>query len=407
MIVQDLDLNNIASARGWDVAPMWSIARRVDRKGYPDAELLSVYRDYGVIRKSDRDDNHNVESEDLSTYKYVKVGDLVLNKMKTWQGSLGVSAYDGIVSPAYFTCELSPSVYGPYIHYLLRSMPYIAMYGALSKGIRVGQWDLPYEEFRDIPVLLPPLEEQRRIADYLDTRLEVFTQVATLRGNQIELLNKALLAAITSDLAQLVGQIPVMRLAYVLDGMRTGTTPSESANVADGFPWYSPASINGLGTLGDPVRRITNAVGAENRWVYFDAGSVLIVGIGATSGRVAYLDHPASGNQQLTCLKPNSKMLPKFLMYMLKSKSAELLALANFTTLPILNNDFLKSVKVPVPTLQVQHELVSKWEAVEKNVNILSSVISELKTAETEYRSSLITAAVTGTFDVTNGRSVA
>ncbi len=208
MIIQNLDLERFARDRDWQVSPMWTIARRVDRKGYPEAELLSVYRDYGVIRKSDRDDNHNVESEDLSSYKYVRVGDLVLNKMKTWQGSLGVSPYEGIVSPAYFTFELSPSVFGPFIHHLLRSEPYIAMYGALSKGIRVGQWDLPYEEFRDIPVLLPPIEEQRRIAEYLDG----FNKPLALMEAEEELLKEELKALLDDGFQNFVKTNPIVPL---------------------------------------------------------------------------------------------------------------------------------------------------------------------------------------------------
>jgi type I restriction enzyme S subunit len=78
-----------------------------ERRGNRQATLLSVYREYGVIKKSSRNDNHNVESEDLSGYKIVRIGDLVLNKMKMWQGSLGVSEYDGIVSPAYIVCHTS------------------------------------------------------------------------------------------------------------------------------------------------------------------------------------------------------------------------------------------------------------------------------------------------------------
>ena len=179
-------MNALVVPAGWKSVPMWSVATRKDRTGYSNAELLSVYREYGVIRKSDRDDNHNVESEDLSNYKFVRKGDLVLNKMKTWQGSLGVSPFEGIVSPAYYVCELSTELHAPYIHYLLRSAPYIAMYAARSKGILVGQWDLPYEEFREIPVLLPPIEEQRRIAEYLDKQMSQFESLIELKTRQID-----------------------------------------------------------------------------------------------------------------------------------------------------------------------------------------------------------------------------
>ena len=153
----------------WEQVPFHTLFRRIPKRtGYGDKELLSVYRDYGVIIKSDRDDNSNRPGESLDDYQLVKLGDLVLNKMKTWQGSLGISAYEGIVSPAYFVYEPQGEFDSRYMHYLLRSQPSIDYYGAHSKGIRVNQWDLQPEYLDKMKVRFPPLEYQQRIADYLD-----------------------------------------------------------------------------------------------------------------------------------------------------------------------------------------------------------------------------------------------
>lgn len=106
-----------------------------------DLELLSVYRDFGVIVKNSRDDNYNNESEDTSTYKYVGKDYLVINKMKLWQGSLGISEFEGIVSPAYITCKITKKINTRYLNYLLRSALFKTFYNRISYGIRVGQWD--------------------------------------------------------------------------------------------------------------------------------------------------------------------------------------------------------------------------------------------------------------------------
>ena len=84
----------------WDIKPIWALFVRKSDKGYEDLQLLSVYRDYGVIPTESRDDNFNKPSLDLSNYLRVTPKDLVTNKMKTWQGSIAVSEYEGIVSPA-------------------------------------------------------------------------------------------------------------------------------------------------------------------------------------------------------------------------------------------------------------------------------------------------------------------
>ena len=120
---------------------------------------LSVYRDYGVIKRDSRDDNYNRVPEDTSNYKLVEHGDFVFNKMKCWQGSLGVSEYRGIVSPAYTVCSPRKPFHGKYLHYLLRSRPYIQELKRLSYGVRIGQWELRFKDFKDVVVPYPSVSE--------------------------------------------------------------------------------------------------------------------------------------------------------------------------------------------------------------------------------------------------------
>jgi type I restriction enzyme S subunit len=97
--------------------------------------------------------------------------------MKTWQGSLGVSEFEGIVSPAYIVCALREDMNPRFIHYVLRSDPYVFEYNRISYGVRVGQWDMRYDEFKRIPLYLPPAPEQEEIAAFLDVRLNELSQL--------------------------------------------------------------------------------------------------------------------------------------------------------------------------------------------------------------------------------------
>jgi type I restriction enzyme, S subunit len=133
-----------------------------------DLQVLSVYRDHGVVPKDSRSDNFNKTPEDITRYQEVRAGDLVVNKMKAWQGSVGISNHHGIVSPDYLVCAVDPSVDSRFMHHLLRSAPLAAEFGARSKGIRPAQWRLYWEDLAEIAVRLPPYKEQRRIADFLD-----------------------------------------------------------------------------------------------------------------------------------------------------------------------------------------------------------------------------------------------
>ena len=136
----------------WLTIPVGRLFSRIKRTGHSEKELLSVYRDYGVIPKSSRDDNNNKESDDLAPYQLVRPNDLVMNKMKAWLGSIAISEYEGIVSPAYFVYEpnnkLFELAHPRYVHYLLRNPIYITQYMSRSKGIRVNQWDLDPDEFK-------------------------------------------------------------------------------------------------------------------------------------------------------------------------------------------------------------------------------------------------------------------
>ena len=113
------------------------------------------------------EENHNFIPDDLNNYKVVKNGQFVMNKMKAWQGSYGVSQHDGIVSPAYYVFDIR-EVSRKYFHAATRSKTYVPFFAQASDGVRIGQWDLSQTRMREIPFLLPPLPEQAAIVRYLD-----------------------------------------------------------------------------------------------------------------------------------------------------------------------------------------------------------------------------------------------
>lgn len=226
-------LGNVPSH--WDVQPLRAVTSLKSDKNRPDLPVLSVYREYGVILKDSRDDNHNATSLDTSTYKVVKPGDLVVNKMKAWQGSMGVSSHHGIVSPAYITCTTKADRVRPaYLHYLLRSSPLIGVYNSLSYGVRVGQWDMHYEDFKRILIPLPPKDEQDRIVAFLDQKTAEFDAAiakkerlaSLLKEQQFNLTNLAVTKGLDPSVAMNCGGVAwiesypahwqLMRIKHVL-----------------------------------------------------------------------------------------------------------------------------------------------------------------------------------------------
>lgn len=153
----------------WEVKQLRNYLTFTSKKGYPDETLLSVVREQGVIVRDieSQEQNHNFIPDDLSDYKLVRKGQFVINKMKSWQGSYGVSAYDGIVSPAYYVCDLKFALKS-FFNEAIRSKVYVPFFTQYSKGIRVGQWDLSPIGLKSIPFIEPPHSEQQEIVEYID-----------------------------------------------------------------------------------------------------------------------------------------------------------------------------------------------------------------------------------------------
>ena len=176
----------------WQVLKLRHILTNVrTERNRPDLPLLSVVREKGVILRNttSKDENHNVIPEDLSNYKVVRKGQFAMNKMKAWQGSYGVSKHTGIVSPAYFVFDVD-RISADYFHIAVRSKAFVPFFAQASDGVRVDQWDLSQTRMKEIPIPLPPLAEQRAIADFLDRKTDKIDYAIDLAQREIELLHE-------------------------------------------------------------------------------------------------------------------------------------------------------------------------------------------------------------------------
>jgi type I restriction enzyme S subunit len=190
----------------WRDSRIRRLFRQTKQLCFPDLPILSVYREYGVIERMSRDDNSNRIPDDLEKYQLVEQGDLVINKMKAWQGSLGISEYRGITSPDYVVFRPTHTESPAFLHFFLRMQLLTSVYLSMSNGIRINQWRIEPERFVDLPVFLPPRDEQKQIVDYL---VETTTRIDNLfkaTERTIRLLKERRAALIA---AAVTGQIDV------------------------------------------------------------------------------------------------------------------------------------------------------------------------------------------------------
>ncbi|WP_324720510.1 restriction endonuclease subunit S [Salinimicrobium sp. HB62] len=176
----------------WEVVKLGHCLLPVSEKNHPNLPLLSITREKGVILRDieDQDSNHNFIPEDLSGYKKIRKGQFGMNKMKAWQGSYGVSAHTGIVSPAYFIFDILIDVDPEFFHFALRSKLYVSFFGQASDGVRIGQWDLSKMRMKQIPFVYPSKKEQRTIVAEVKNQLSQTAHAIKLQKQQIRKLEE-------------------------------------------------------------------------------------------------------------------------------------------------------------------------------------------------------------------------
>src|SRR3990172_1726630 len=411
----------------WDRVPMRAITKLRNKRGRPDLPLLSVYREYGVIRKDSRDDNYNRDGEDLSTYKVVEPGYLVLNKMKTWQGSLGVSSYQGIVSPAYIVCSLLENLNGKYVHYLLRSRDYITAYNQISYGVRVGQWDMRYDDLKQLPFYIPTRKEQDVIVAFLEMRLFQISRFIRNKRRLIELLREQKQAIINQAVThgidpnvrlkpsgvEWLGDIPehweVRRLRTIASVKPSGVDKNSIENEQPVLLCnYVDVYKNEVITNKIDFMKAT-ATQDEIRAFELEAGDVVITKDSESWDDIAvpaFVPETLPGvvcAYHLAIVRPNTKLIDgEFLLMAFSSDPVadQFRVSANGVTRYGLAQGAIKSAFFPFPPKEEQRKIIEFIS--EKSSEIHAAISRAERDIELmrEYRTRLIADVVTGKVDV-------
>lgn len=188
--MKDCELSSFSTIPAhWKIQKLKTILTLRSERNSGDRELLSVYLDRGVISYSDSTGMQvHKPSQDLSNYQNVHIGDFVLNNQQAWRGSVGVSKYDGIISPAYFVYRLSQECYPRYMNYLFRDFSMVQQYETSSRGVGTIQRNIFAPWLLNCWTIIPPYDEQVKIANHLDSKcteidaliVDIQTQIDTL-----------------------------------------------------------------------------------------------------------------------------------------------------------------------------------------------------------------------------------
>jgi len=270
---------------------------------------------------------------------------------------------------------------------------------------------------------LPPLAEQTRIAAYLDASCAAIDRAVATKQQQFDTLDtlrrSIIQKAVTQGLNPNVemkdsgvswfGRIPRHWLCESLkrgtNRIQTGTTPPTSSPeyFENGtIPWFAPESFGRTINLGEPKKLIHESAVEDNKLRVFSPNTVLFVGIGATIGKVAVLEGEGSANQQIVGVTCDHRMKGRFLAYQLKNYEAIIPRIAQYTTLPILNQTKVGYLRVLRPPISEQQAICDYLEAKEVELASVEKVLQTQIETLTAYRKSLIHECVTGQRRITD-----
>ena len=413
----------------WEVLPNRALFAEVKERDHPGEQMLSVTITKGVILQralladSSKKDSSN---QDKSAYKLVQPGDLAYNKMRAWQGAIGVSDLRGIVSPAYVVQRPRRDINSRYLHHILRTPAFAKEAERWSYGITSDMWSLRPEHFKMIYACLPPRDEQDaivRFLDHADRRIRRYIRakqrlIKLLEEQKQAIIHRAVTRGLDTNVrlkpsgVEWLGDVPAhwgMRQVRRLVSLVTSGSRGWADYYTDsGYIFLQSGNLGRSMSLNlAKIQYLRPPSGAEGERTRVKKDDILVCITGALTGNVALVETdfsvPAFINQHVALVRPrNQLIMPRFLALALHSGPGK----SQFKTSEYggtkqgLGLDEVKSAVVPIPPIDEQAVIC---KAMDEETRAAFSAIA--KTAREisllrEYRTRLIADVVTGKLDV-------
>jgi len=380
-------------------------------------ELLSVFLRRGVVRYTDTSQKQvHKPSEDMSKYQLVEPRDVVLNNQQAWRGSVGVSKFHGIVSPAYFVFSLDASVNADYMNYAIRDSATVAQFVVASKGVGSIQRNINPLALKYVVVPLPPREEQDQIVRFLDWKVSEINHFIQQKRHEIalliELMNTRTKEAVFGGLnpstttkdsdIHWVGDIPAHWETKVLFevaaeqsnsnktvhnqnllSLSYGKIVNKDINTTEGL---LPASYDTYQVVddGNIILRLTDLQNDKRS---------LRVGIATQTGIIT---------SAYTCLKARDDyVLPHYLYLLLHSYDiCKVFYSMGGGVRQSIGYGEIKRMSLPIPPTDEQQEIIGYCYALRSNIDKMTAELKHEIAFITEYRTRMISDVVTGKVDV-------
>lgn len=376
----------------WDVKPIRSfLSQSKELNENENATLLTLSQYKGVNIRNGNEDSAISAAESLVGYNVVHKGQFVMNIMLAWNGSYGVSDYDGVISPAYAIFYFKNDVCKAYYHYLWRTKAYQDAFKTRSKGIVDSRLRLYPQYFLPFYTSIPPKEEQEAIVAYLDKVTADIDKaiaakeriIASLEERRKIIITHAVTRGINPDAPlkdsgiDRFGQIPVhweTRKVKAIASVSHGSDPKMQGDI----PVYG-SGAESFRTCGE----------------YKDGPAVLLGRKGATLHMPHYIDGKYWNVDTAFNVKVNNdKFNLRYFYYLAMCFDYE--RYKTQTTLPSMTQSAYKNIGVPMPELVEQKHIVEYLDKKSHSIDQVVSLQKKLIELLRERKNIIINETVTG-----------
>ncbi|EPS9486064.1 restriction endonuclease subunit S [Campylobacter upsaliensis] len=364
--------------------------QRCNTDSYP---LLSVTIANGIIYQDDIENKKDISNDDKSNYKIVPLNAVAYNKMRMWQGAVGVNTLTtGIVSPAYIVAIPNEKILPNFVSYLFKSKIMISEFDKNSYGLCLDMNNLRYDDFRNIKIPLPPLQEQKEIAEFLDSKCEKIQNYIDKKQKLITLLQEKKQALINEVVTK--GLNPNIELKSGIDYL--GLIPHHwevrrmkfMASIHNGREQTEIADENGI----YPIYGSGGILGKSMYFIY-DKPSVLL-GRKGTIDKPLFVEEPFWTIDTMFYTSVSKIVLPKYFYYLCLTIDFQFYI--SGSAIPSMTQYDLANISFALPPLQEQKQIANFLD--EKCEKINSAIEKTKKQIELvkEYKNTLINEAVCG-----------
>ena len=373
-----------------------------------DVNLISLYTDKGVVQHSDLTETTGNKAVTAEGYKIVKEDDIVVNIILCWMGAVGRSAYNGVTSPAYDVYKPLHDTNSKYYHYLFRTSQFNGECYRYGRGIMLMRWRTYSTEFRAISVPLPPEDEQKRIVNFLDKKIDdvdrlignVQKQIEKLKAYKQSLITEVVTKGIDPTVpmkdsgVEWIGEIPEH---WNIERLKFNVSINAEKQSSLDLPYIALEHIEGFSgkrIKTDNVYEVDGAIVAHS-------GEILFGKLRPYLAKVYKVEEETYVSSEFAVFSAETIDNQYLKWYMLSYGFLDTVNASTYgTKMPRANIDFIKNMYIPVFDVQEQEKIAlylnEKSSKIDQLIAIKQSKIEKLE----QYKRSLIYEYVTGKKEV-------